>query len=71
MCSSDLEEEKVKALLLPYEKTGDGFRIEVEDTKSATELIVKNPELFTDFEVVKGKMDDVFLAVTVKKGGEQ
>lgn len=63
------DEEKLKALNLPYEKTGGGFRIEVKDTKSATELILKHPDLFTDYEVVKGKMDDVFLAVTGKRGG--
>lgn len=65
------DEERVKELNLPYEKTGDGFRIEVKDTHEATELILKHPDLFTDYEVVKGKMDDVFLAVTGKKGGEQ
>lgn len=63
------DEEKLKTLNLPYEKTGGGFRIEVKDTKSATELILKHPDLFTDYEVVKGKMDDVFLAVTGKRGG--
>ncbi len=64
------EEEKVKSLCLPYEKTGEGFRIEVKDTKSATELILAHPELFCDYEIVKGKMDDVFLAVTGKRGEE-
>ena len=31
-----------------------------------------NPSLFRDYEITKGKMDDVFLAVTGKKleGGE-
>ncbi|MDD3339921.1 MAG: hypothetical protein PHS82_13820 [Lachnospiraceae bacterium] len=29
-------------------------------------LITGCPELFCDFEVTKGKMDDVFLAVTGK-----
>ncbi len=65
------DEEKLKALELPYKKSGDGFRIEVKDTKSATELILAHPDLFTDYEVVKGKMDDVFLAVTGKRGGDQ
>ena len=64
------DEQQLKALDLPYVKTGDGFRIEVKDTASATQLILKYPELFTDYEVVKGKMDDVFLAVTGKRGGE-
>lgn len=64
------DEAKLKELNLPYERVGDGYRIEVKDTKSATELILQHPDLFTDYEVVKGKMDDVFLAVTGKKGGE-
>lgn len=30
-------------------------------------MIVKNPEIFKDYEITKGKMDDVFLSVTGKK----
>ena len=30
-------------------------------------MILQNPELFRDYELTKGKMDDVFLAVTGKK----
>ena len=37
------------------------------DTAEATKLILQYPELFQDFEITKGKMDDVFLAVTGKK----
>ena len=37
---------------------------------AARDLIIKYPEAFTDFEITKGKMDDVFLAVTGIKGGE-
>ena len=29
---------------------------------------MKHPELLSDYEITKGKMDDVFLAVTGKKG---
>ena len=37
----------------------------------ATKLIVKHQDIFRDYEVVKGGMDDVFLAVTGKTlGGE-
>ncbi len=60
------EEEKVKALGLPYEKIRDAFRVSVKDTAEARDLIIKNPALFTDFEITKGKMDDVFLSVTGK-----
>ncbi len=61
------EEEKVKDLGLPYEKIRDAFRVSVKDTAEARDLIIKNPALFTDFEITKGKMDDVFLSVTGKK----
>lgn len=62
----NVEEEKVKALGLPYEKIRDAFRVSVKDTAEARDLIIKNPALFTDFEITKGKMDDVFLSVTGK-----
>lgn len=61
------EEENVKALGLPYEKIRDAFRVSVKDTAEARDFIIKNPALFTDFEITKGKMDDVFLSVTGKK----
>lgn len=60
------KEEDIKKLGLPFEKVNDSFRIEVKDSVQARDLIVKYPEIFTDFELVKGKMDDVFLAVTGK-----
>ena len=47
------------------------YTILVKDTKMAQELILKNPSVFNDFEIVKGKMDDVFLAVTGKKIGDE
>lgn len=61
------EEEKIKSLGLPYEIVRDGFRIEVKNTCEARDLIVAHPDLFTDFEITKGKMDDVFLSATGKK----
>lgn len=42
------------------------FLIEVGSVKEAKEMIVNNPELFNDFEVIKGRMDNVFLNVTGK-----
>lgn len=61
-----------EALGYPVEKIGDACRITVPDTATATKLIIAHPDLFLDYEVTKGKMDDVFLAVTGKKlgGGE-
>ena len=49
-----------------YEEIKDAFKISVPNTEAATELILKNPSLFKDYEITKGKMDDVFLAVTGK-----
>ena len=57
-------ESEVSKLNLPYRKTKDAYKIEIEDTKTATELIVANQEIFKDYEIIKGKMDDVFLAAT-------
>nr|MDD6335194.1 ABC transporter [bacterium] len=45
----------------------DAYRVAVPDTAAATQLIIQYPQLFQDYEIVKGKMDDVFLAVTGKK----
>ncbi len=68
-----VQEVQVRALSLPYEPLRDAYRIAVPNTAAATALIVSNPELFQDYEITKGKMDDVFLAVTGKKlvGGAQ
>lgn len=60
-------EEEIKTLGSPYEKIPNGYRLEVENTAAATKLIVAHPEIFKDYEITKGKMDDVFLAVTGKK----
>lgn len=62
-----ITEENVKRLGAPYEKTSEAFRVAVKDTSKATELILKYPEVFKDYEITKGKMDDVFLAVTGNK----
>ena len=59
-----VQEEKVKNLNLPYTKIKDGFKIEVKSLEDATNLIIKNKEIFKDYEVIKGKMDDVFLNAT-------
>lgn len=58
------DEAKIKKLSVRYEKQKGSIKLFVPDTKSAAELIVNNRELFTDFEITKGKMDDVFLALT-------
>ncbi len=67
-----VDEAAVKPLGARYETLKNAVRISVPDTATATKLIVENPQLFKDYEVTKGKMDDVFLAATGKKltGGD-
>ena len=60
----DSNEDEIKKLNKPYTKIRDGFKIEINTLEEATELIIKNKSLFKDYEVVKGKMDDVFLNAT-------
>ena len=60
-------DDAVGALGLPFEKIRDAVRVAVPTTAAATRLIVAHPELFADYEITKGKMDDVFLAVTGKR----
>ena len=62
-----ISEEQVKLLGKQYEAIRDAYRISVSNTSEATELIIKHSEIFKDYEITKGKMDDVFLAVTGKK----
>lgn len=61
--------EEVLQLGLKYEVIKDAYRIYVSSTEEATKLIIKYPHIFVDYEITKGKMDDVFLAVTGKKLG--
>ena len=67
----DVTEEEIKTLDMEYKAIRDGYQIAVPSTAAATELIVSHQELFRDYEVVKGGMDDVFLAVTGKSLGEE
>ncbi len=62
-----IDEASVKKLGAPYESIRDAFRVSVPNTAAATELILRYPKIFQDYEIAKGKMDDVFLAVTGKK----
>ena len=61
------EESQIKQLGAAYETIRDAYRVSVPNTAAATELILKYPDIFRDYEITKGKMDDVFLAVTGKK----
>ncbi|MBR2927116.1 MAG: ABC transporter ATP-binding protein [Clostridia bacterium] len=66
-----VSEEAVKALGFPYTSHPGGYRLMLPSTGSATALIIAHPELFVDYEITKGNMDDVFLAATGKSLGEE
>ena len=67
------DEDAVRSLGLEYERLRDAYRLSVPNTAKATELILRYPHVFADYEITKGKMDDVFLNVTGKKleGGKE
>ena len=69
----DVEEEDIQSLGYPYTRIKNGYTIRVNHPSDAKQLIIQRPELFNDFELVKGRMDDVFLNVTGNKlpGGDQ
>lgn len=62
-----ISDEQIQSFGLPYEALRGAFRVSVPNTAAATELILRHPDIFADYEITKGKMDDVFLAVTGKK----
>ena len=62
-----VDEATVSTLGVAYGPLRDAYRLSVSNTAKATELIVKHPDIFCDYEITKGKMDDVFLNVTGKK----
>lgn len=68
----DVDEEQVQRLGHEYTAIKDGYKIAVANTEEAATMIADNKELFRDFEITKGKMDDVFLSVTGKMlGGDE
>ena len=64
-----VDESEVKKLKIPYQKIHKDFQIKVKNSAVVTQLIVKYPELFQDFELIKSTLDDVFLAVTKSRPG--
>lgn len=63
----NVTQAQIEQLNCPWKPLRDAYRVEVPSTAAATALIMEHPELFRDYEITKGKMDDVFLAVTGKK----
>ena len=65
------KEDDVKHLGMKYDVIHSAVCLAVNNTREATKLILQNPDLFEDYEIIKGKMDDVFIAVTGKKIDEE
>lgn len=60
----NVKKTEVEKLNRKIQSVPNGYRIEVKNTAEATKLILENPDLFNDYEIIKGKMDDVFLSAT-------
>lgn len=58
--------DKLENKNITYSKSKECLEIKFKDTNSAKEFLVKNSDKIFDMEIVKGSMDDVFLAVTGK-----
>lgn len=66
----DGAEEVLSPLGYALHRERDFLVAELKGTAEVAKLIQKYPQIFNDFEVLKGNMDDVFLKVTGKKIGE-
>lgn len=56
--------EEFEAELDAFEYLGDCYLIPIKDSIEARDFINKYKDILTDFEVIKGDMDDVFLRIT-------
>ncbi len=54
---------------LDFEYVGDAYKIKISNSSDATRLVTSYPQI-SDYEVIKGNMDDVFLKITGKRLGE-
>lgn len=59
--------DKIEKTNLTYRKEKEFIEIEIKDIQDAKKFILDNYDLIFDFEVLKGKMDNVFLNVTGKQ----
>ena len=62
----NISEKDVQSLKMEYKKLPECYVIEIKNSQEATKLISKHAKVFKDYEIIKGKMDDVFLAATGK-----
>lgn len=64
--NEEFEELFEKDFSKKLEYLGDYYKIKIKNSVEATELLNKYNKYLTDFEVLKGDMDDVFLNITGK-----
>ena len=66
---SESAENLLQTENLKFEYIADAYKIKLKSIEMATQLIRKYDEI-SDYEVIKGNMDDVFLNVTGKRLGD-
>lgn len=59
--------KKISELGFEFKYNKNAYVIRIDNSKDATKLILAYPDLITDYEVIKGDMDSVFLNVTGKE----
>ncbi|MCH5156721.1 MAG: ABC transporter ATP-binding protein [Clostridiales bacterium] len=62
----DKAEKIFSEIGFPLKRERDFLEVEIDNTANVVDYIHKYPQIFTDFEVLKGNMDVVFLKVTGK-----
>ncbi len=60
----NITKEEIEKIGYKYKEIPSGYQIEVKDTNEVAKIIIKYSNIIKDFEVIKGKMDDVFLNAT-------
>lgn len=59
----DITEAEAQLIGMKYHKIRDAYKIAINSTAEATKIIATH-DFIKDYEVIKGRMDDVFLAAT-------
>ncbi len=68
-----VDKEVLKQRNLEFKEENGYIKIKAKNIAKAKQILIENADIFDDFEIIKGKMDDVFLNATGKvlQGGEQ
>jgi len=69
--TEDSKEARTLIAETDYSYDADHFNVKINSmSEDVTEFLYKNRDLITDYEIIKGTMDDVFLNLTGKELGE-